>query len=136
MGRYGGPRGNLYVLLRVKEHPLLRRDQYDIIYDLEVNFAQAALGDEGEITTLDGPKPLRIPAGTQSGDVFTLKGLGVPYLRSSGRGDMLVRAQLVTPTRLTEEQKQLLLKLAESMGTTVTPQDEKGLLEKIRDALG
>jgi molecular chaperone DnaJ len=136
MGRYGGPRGNLYVLLRVKDHPFLRRDEYDIIYDLDVNFAQAALGDEVEITTLDGPRPLRIPAGAQAGDVFTLKGLGVPYLRSSGRGDMLVRIQVVTPMHLTDEQKQLLLKLAESMGTTVTPQDEKGLLEKIRDALG
>ena len=136
MGRYGGPRGNLYVLLRVKDHPFLRRDEYDIIHDLDINFAQAGLGDEVEITTLDGPKSLRIPAGTQSGDVFTLKGLGVPYLRGSGRGDMLVRVQLVTPTRLSEEQRQILLKLAESMGTTVTPQDEKGLFEKIRDALG
>jgi molecular chaperone DnaJ len=136
MGRYGGPRGNLYVLLRVQDHPFFRRDEYDIIYDLDVNFVQAALGDEVEITTLDGPRSLRIPAGTQSSDVFTLKGLGVPYLRSSGRGDMLVRVRLVTPTRLTEEQKRLLLKLAESMGTTVTPQDEKGLFEKIRDALG
>ena len=136
MGRYGGPRGNLYVLLRAREHPYFRRDDYDVIYDLNVNFAQAALGDEVEIPTLDGARTLRIPPGTQSGEVFSLRGLGVPHLRSSGRGDMLVRLQVITPTHLSEDQKQLLLKLAESLGTPVTPQDAKGLLEKIRDALG
>ena len=136
MGRYGGPRGNLYVLLRAQDHPFFRREDYDIIYDLNISFAQAALGDEAEIPTLDGARTLNIPAGTQSGEVFTLRGLGVPHLRSSGRGDMLVRLQVITPIHLSEEQKQLLLKLAESLGTPVTPQDEKGLLEKIRDALG
>ena len=136
MGRYGGPRGNLYVLLRVQDHALFRRDEYDIIYDLPVNFAQAALGDEVEVPTLDGPRPVRIPPATQSGELFSLRGLGVPHLRGSGRGDMLIRVQVVTPTRLSEEQKRLLLKLSESLGAAVTPQDEKGLLEKIRDALG
>jgi molecular chaperone DnaJ len=136
MGRYGGPRGNLYVLLRVQDHPFFQRDEHDILYDLQVNFVQAALGDEVEIPTLDGPRPFRIPAGTQSGDVFSFKGLGVPDLRSAARGDMLVRVQVVTPTRLSDEQKQLLLQLAESLGIPVTPQDEKGLFEKIRDALG
>jgi molecular chaperone DnaJ len=77
-----------------------------------------------------------MPPGTQSGEVFSLRGLGVPHLRGPGRGDMLIRVQVMTPIRLSEEQKQLLLKLAESLGTQVTPQDEKGLLEKIRDALG
>jgi molecular chaperone DnaJ len=136
VGRYGGPQGNLYVLLRVRDHPLFQRDDHDILYDLQVNFVQAALGDETEIPTLDGPRPFGIPAGTQSGDVFNFKGLGVPHLRSSARGDMLVRVQVVTPTRLSGEQKQLLLKLAESLGIPVTPQDEKGLFEKIRDAMG
>lgn len=136
MGRYGGPQGNLYVLLRVQDHPVFQRDDHDILYDLQINFVQAALGDEAEIPTLDGPRPFRMPAGTQSGDVFSLKGLGVPHLRSSARGDMLVRVQVVTPTRLSDDQKQLLLKLAESLGIPVTPQDEKGLFEKIRDALG
>ena len=136
MGRYGGPRGNLYVLLRVQDHAFFRRDEYDIIHDLSINFAQAALGDEVEVPTLDGPRPFRMPPGTQSGEVFSLRGLGVPHLRGPGRGDMLIRVQVMTPIRLSEEQKQLLLKLAESLGTQVTPQDEKGLLEKIRDALG
>ena len=136
VGRYGGPQGNLYVLLRVRDHPLFQRDDHDILYDLQVNFVQAALGDETEIPTLDGPRPFGIPAGTQSGDVFNFQGLGVPHLRSSARGDMLVRVQVVTPTRLSEEQKQLLLKLAESLGIPATPQDEKGLFEKIRDAMG
>jgi molecular chaperone DnaJ len=120
----------------VQDHPFFRRDEYDIIYDLPINFAQAALGDEVEVPTLDGPRPFRFPPGTQSGEVFSLRGLGVPHLRSSGRGDMLIRVQVMTPTRLSEEQKRLLLKLAESLGAHVTPQEEKGLLEKIRDALG
>ncbi len=136
VGRHGGPRGNLYVLLRVQDHAFFRRDNHDIVYDLEVNVVQAALGDETEIPTLDGPKPFRIPAGTQSGDIFSFKGLGVPHLRSSARGDMLVRVQVAIPTRLSDEQKRLLLQLAESMGTTITPQDEKGIFDKIKDALG
>ena len=136
MGRYGGPRGNLYVLLNVEEHPVFQRHENDILYEMRINLVQAALGDEVEIPTLDGPRPFRVPAGTQSGDVFSLKGLGVPHLRSSARGDMLVRVQVVTPTHLSEEQKRLLLSLAEALGTPVTPQDDKGLLEKIRDALG
>ncbi len=136
MGRHGGPRGNLYVLLRVQEHAFFRRDDYDIIYDLPINFAQAALGDEVEIPTLNGSRLFHIPPGSQSGEVFSLRGLGIPHLRGSGRGDMLVRVQVVTPSHLSEEQRQLLLKLAESLGSHVTPQEEKNLLEKIRDALG
>ncbi len=137
VGLYGGPRGSLYLHVSVKPHRLFQRDGDDLIYHLELNIAQAALGDEVEIPTLDGAEPLRIQAGTQSGEVFVLRGRGVPHLRSSGRGrgDLLVRAQVVTPKDLTPEQKQLLAELAESLGTPISP-DDKGLLDRIKDALG
>ena len=135
IGLYGGPRGNLYLHVSVAPHKLFQRDGDDLIYNLELNIAQAALGDEAEVPTLDGSEALRIPAGTQSGEVFVLRGRGVPHLRSGGRGDLLVRAQVITPKNLTEEQKELLARLSESLGAPLSP-DDKGLLNRIKDALG
>ena len=135
-GSRGGPRGNLYLVLSVRRHKFFKRDDHDLLYELDINFAQAALGDKVEIPTLDGRYELSIPAGTQSGEVFGLRGQGVPHLRGSGRGDLLVRVHVVTPTGLSPEQKELLKELAASMGTAVDPQDEKGFLDKIKDALG
>jgi molecular chaperone DnaJ len=134
-GINGGPRGNLYLQVAVKPHKLFQRDGDDLIYNLELNIAQAALGDELEVPTLDGAEPFRIPAGTQGGEVFVIRGRGVPHLRSSGRGDLLVRAQVVTPKDLTPEQKQILAEFAESLGTPLSPED-KGILNRIKDALG
>ena len=135
IGLYGGPRGNLYLHVTVTPHKLFQRDGDDLIYDLELNIAQVALGDEAEVPTLDGSETLRIPAGTQSGEMFVLRGRGVPHLRSGGRGDLLVRAQVITPKDLTEEQKELLARLSESLGAPLSP-DDKGLLNRIKDALG
>jgi molecular chaperone DnaJ len=135
VGLNGGPRGNLYLHVSVKPHKLFQRDDDDLIYNLELNVAQAALGDEVEVPTLDGTEPFRIPAGTQGGEVFVVRGLGVPHLRSSGRGDLLVRAQVVTPKDLTQDQKRILAEFAESLGTPLFPED-KGLLNRIKDALG
>jgi molecular chaperone DnaJ len=135
MGHYGGPRGNLYISVNVRPHKLFRRDDDDIVLDLELNFAQAALGDELEIPTLDGPLNVKIPAGTQSGEVFVMRGKGVPHLRSSGRGDLLVRAHVATPKSLTPEQRRLFEQLAESLNSSVTSQDDKGLINRIKDAL-
>lgn len=134
-GERGGPRGNLYLVFTVQPDPRFQRDGDDLIYHLEVNIAQAALGTTVEVPTLDGPEPLRIPAGTQSGELFVLRGRGVPHLRASGRGDLLVRVQVVTPKDLTPKQKQLLAELADALGTPVPP-DDKGLLDRIKDALG
>ena len=134
LGERGGPRGNLYLQVNVKPHKLFQRDGDDLIYNLEINFGQAALGDETEIPTLEKPLPLRIPSGTQSGQVFVLKGQGVPHLRSSGRGDLLVHTHVVTPKNLNDEQKQLLAQLSESMGRPLSPED-KSILNKIKDAL-
>ena len=135
MGLYGGPRGNLYVGIKVRPHKVFRREDDDIVLDLNLNFAQVALGDELEIPTLDGPVTVKVPPGTQSGEVFVMRGKGIPHLRSSGRGDMLVRAKVVTPKKLTPEQKRLLGELAESFGSSGTAQEDGGLLDKIKDAL-
>ena len=137
VGARGGPPGNLYVRLRVAEHPVFKRQGNDVVYELPINFVQAALGDELEVPTLGGDTAkLRIPAGTQHGKVFRLKEKGIPYLGSSRRGDQHVRIRVVTPTDLNEEQKKLFLQLAKSLGYQVNPSDDKGLLGKFKDALG
>jgi molecular chaperone DnaJ len=133
-GAHGGPAGNLYVLLQVQEHAFFKRDEDDIILDLPINMAQAALGDEVEVPTLDGKAPLKIPAGTQNGKLFELKDKGVPHLRGGGRGDQIVRARVVTPTNLTNEQKKLFRDLAKTFGETTLPHEEKGFFDKIKDA--
>ena len=133
-GLNGGGPGHLYVYINVAEHEVFTRDGEDLIYDLEMNPAQAALGYVAQIPALEGePEALRIPAGTQSGQVFVLKGKGVPRLQERGRGDLLVRAVVLVPGDLTDEQRELMHKLAESFGTPI--EDEKGFLGKIKDAL-
>src|SRR5947209_2060294 len=109
----GGTPGNLYVILTVKPHPFFKRSGNDIIYELPISFAQAALGDEVEVPTVDSKATmLKIPPGTQSGRSFRLKGLGVPVVHSSARGDQHVIVKVVTPTNLTTEQKHLLEEFA------------------------
>jgi molecular chaperone DnaJ len=137
IGNHGGPRGNLYLQLHVKPHEIFQRDEDDLILELELNFAQVGLGDEVPVPTIDGqPHELRIPAGTQTGETFIVKGKGVPHLRGGGRGDMIVRTNVLTPKNLSKDQKELLRQLAESMGTTVKPQEDRGFMGKIKDALG
>jgi molecular chaperone DnaJ len=132
----GGTPGHLYVRIGVKPHPHFQRDEDDLIYDLPLNLAQATLGCQVEIPTLDDkPHVLKVPAGTQSGRVFVLRGKGVSRLHVGGRGDLLVHASVVVPTDLSEEQRELLERLAESFGTPVV-EDHKGVLGKIKDALG
>jgi molecular chaperone DnaJ len=135
-GLYGGPPGNIYVSIRVQPHELFQRENSDIIYDLEVNIAQAALGTEMKVPTLDGAHSLRIPPGTQNGRVFVLRSKGIPHLRGQGRGDELVRVHVVVPTSLTAEQKRLLKELAASLGNSSDGVDDKSILGKIKDALG
>ncbi len=137
IGSHGGPRGNLYLQLHVKPHEVFRRDDDDLILDLDLNFAQVGLGDEVDVPTIDGqPHELRIPAGTQTGETFVVRGKGVPHLRGGGRGDMIVHVNVVTPKNTTKEQKELLKQLAASMGTDVKPQEDRGIMGKLKDALG
>jgi len=115
-GIRGGPPGNLYITLSVQSHELFARDDDNILYELPINFAQAALGDEIEVPTLDGKIKLKLPAGSQTGKVFRLKGKGIPHLHRRGRGDQLVRLLVVTPESLTKEQRRLLEELAKNLG--------------------
>ena len=121
----GGPPGNLYVVLHVKPHPHFRREDNDILLELGINVAQAALGDKVKVPTLDGDEELAIPAGTQTGETFRLRGKGVPYLRRNGRGDQLVMVQVLTPTKLTPEQKELLHRAGQDPGQRGRPAARK-----------
>ena len=134
-GVNGGPNGNLYVVIQVKPHKYFRRRDDDILLDLNVNIAQAALGADVEIPTVDGPARLKIPPGTQPGKVLHLRGKGVPHLRGSGRGDQMVVVNMDIPTRLTAEQRQLFEQLAKSLGSEVVPQ-ERGFLDWLKETLG
>ncbi|GIQ62273.1 chaperone protein DnaJ [Paenibacillus cisolokensis] len=111
-GLRGGPAGDLYIVIRVKPHEFFEREGDDIYCEVPLTFTQAALGDEIEIPTLTGKVKLKIPAGTQTGTYFRLKGKGVPRLRGYGQGDQHVKVTVVTPTSLTEEQKELLRQFA------------------------
>ncbi|MCK9918281.1 molecular chaperone DnaJ, partial [Microbacteriaceae bacterium K1510] len=117
-GANGGPAGDLYVVLRVKPHEFFEREGNDIYCEVPVNFAQAALGDEIEIPTVDGRVKLKVPAGTQTETFFRLRGKGVPFLRGGGRGDQHVKVRVVTPTKLTDKQKELIREFAGLSGDT------------------
>ena len=141
-GVFGGPPGNLFVVLRVKEHEFFQRRGDDVWLDLQLNVAQAALGAEITVPTIDGDEQLSVPAGTQSGKVFRLRGKGVPRLDRSGRGapmgrgDQHVVVQVAIPRNLTPEQERLFTDLAHTLGTEVVPRREKGILNQLKDALG
>lgn len=134
-GVFGGPNGNLYVEIQVKPHKFFRRKGTDLLLDLSVNMAQAALGADIEVPTLEGPVRLTIPAGTQPGRIFTVKGKGIPSLRNSARGDELIVVNVEIPARLTVEQRQLLEQLAKTLGSEVRPQ-ERSFLDKLKEVLG
>jgi len=131
-----GPPGNLYIVIQVGNHEFFERRGQDILLDLEINAAQAALGDEISVPTLTGEEPLTIPPGTQTGTVFRLRGHGVPHLRRDLRGDMLIITHVVIPRTLTDRQKELFHELSRSLGKEVIPKREKGFLNQLKDALG
>lgn len=134
-GVNGGPNGNLYLVIQAQTHKFFRRRDHDILLDLEINVAQAALGADVEVPTVDGVESLKIPAGTQPGKVLRLKNKGVPHLRGNGRGDQLVMINVVVPARLTADQRKLFEQLAASLGSEVRPQ-ERGFLDWLKEALG
>ena len=134
-GTSNGPNGNLYLNVRVKPHKYFRRRENDILLDLDINIAQATLGADVEVPTVDGEGMLEIPAGTQPGKVLRIRDKGVPRLRGNGRGDQLVVVNIDIPKRLSTEQRTLFEKLAESLGSEVRPQ-ERSFLDWLKDALG
>jgi molecular chaperone DnaJ len=135
VGPRGGSAGDLYVHVRVAPHATLQRDDYDLVYVLRLGIAQAALGTSATIDTLEGNEELTVPAGTQHGQEFTLRGRGVPHLNAGGRrrGDLRVIAQIDVPTKLTDEEAKLLRQFAELRGDAVAGPD-KGLKSRIKSA--
>jgi len=131
-GINGGPAGDLYVVLNVKEHAFFERQGKDLYCVVPLSFPQAALGAEIEVPTLDGAHTLSIPAGTQSGATLRIKNKGVPVLRGSGRGDLYVQVRVQTPAKLSKNQKELLNQLAETLQIENKP-ERKTLFGKVKD---
>ncbi|MCG7319796.1 molecular chaperone DnaJ [Brevibacillus laterosporus] len=135
-GVNGGPAGDVYVMFRVRKHDFFERDGNDIYCEMPINFAQAALGDEIEVPTVDGRVKLKIPAGTQTNTFFRLRGKGVPHLRGNARGDQHVKIKVVTPTKLTDRQKDLLRELGGlEDGAPLHEQPEENFFDKIKRRL-
>ncbi len=128
-GAYGGPKGDLYVVLTVAEHPFFKRDGTELYCEVPVSFPQAALGSEIEVPTLDGTARLKIPPGTSSGKIFLLKGKGAPRIGSHHRGNQAVRIYIDVPERLTPRQRELLEEFASINGDEVS----KTFKEKLKD---
>jgi molecular chaperone DnaJ len=129
------PPGELELTIRVSSHEFFRRAGDDVVCALPISFAQAALGSEIEIPTLEGKGKLRVPPGTQPGTVLRVKGKGVPRRMTGGRGDQLVEVTIEVPTQLTPTQKDLIAKLAEDLGESVQPQ-QASFMEKLRALFG
>jgi molecular chaperone DnaJ len=134
-GDRGGPPGDLYVTVIVREHPLFQREDYDVFCEVPISFVQAALGAKIDVPTLDGKVKMTVPEGTQSGKVFRLKGKGIPHLHSGQRGDQHVRVIVETPTGLTSKQRELLEKFSEVSGEDAHPQS-KNFFDKVRELFG
>ena len=138
-GRNGGPAGDLYVRTRVRPHELFTRDGNDLHCELRIPMVQAALGAQLDLPGLDGSEALRVPAGTQSGDVLTLRRKGMPRLSGGGaRGDLHVHCRVQTPTDLDDQQEELLRELAELRGETAAEfaQEPRGFFGRLREAFG
>lgn len=136
-GPRGGPAGDILVVVEVEEDARFVRDGADLIYDLPLTFSQAALGAEIEVPTVQGSARLKVPAGIQAGRLLRMRGKGLPHLQGGGRGDMIVRVTVWTPTELTAEQESLLRKLAEIETPAPVPGEEtkeRGFWSKVREA--
>lgn len=134
-GTRGGPAGDLYVMLHVRPHDVFRREGDDVIVEIPISFAQATLGTELEVPTLDGKARVKVPEGTQPGTLFRLRGKGIPHLRGYGSGDQHVKVIVNIPRKLSAKQKELLREYANVSGEKVLTPD-KGIIDKMKDALG
>jgi molecular chaperone DnaJ len=135
-GSSGGPGGDLYVVIHVREHELFARQGNDVVVEVPVSFPQAALGGEIEVPTLDGKVKVKVQAGTQSGKVMRLKGRGFPDLHGYGRGDELVKIMVETPRRLSPRQRELLEEFARASGEDVNHPMSKGFVDKLKQMFG
>jgi molecular chaperone DnaJ len=135
-GYGGGPQGDLYVVIHVKEHEMFVRQDNDVIIEAPISFPQAAVGTEIEVPTLDGKVKLKIPAATQSGKILRLKGKGIVDLHGYGRGDQLIKIIVETPRSLTARQRELLEEFAKLDGKAVNHPLSKGFVDKLKEMFG
>lgn len=131
-GGNGGIAGDLYVVVKIKEHPIFERSGDDLHCSMPVNIAQAALGTEVNLLTFDGLESVKVPEGSQSGSRIRLKNLGVPKLQGSGRGDLFVHVDVRIPAKLTREQRKLFEQLRETLPVENEPH-EKGIIDRVKD---
>jgi molecular chaperone DnaJ len=131
-GGNGGPPGDLYVVLKVTEHPIFERNEFDLHCTVPINLAQAALGASIDLLTFDGVQTVKVPEGAQADTRLRLKGLGVPRVNASGRGDLYVHLDVRVPQKLTREQRRLFEQLREQLPVENEPQS-KGIFEKVKD---
>ena len=131
-GFNGGPAGDLYVVVKVKEHPIFERQGDDLLCIVPINVAQAVLGTQINLLTFDGLEQVKVPESIQTGSRIRLKNLGVPHLQGSGRGDLFVQVDVKVPSKLTREQRKLFEQLRETLPEENEPH-EKGLLDKVKD---
>ena len=131
-GIKGGPAGDLYVSIRVKSHPIFKREGYNVICEIPITFTQAALGAELDVPTIEGTIKYTIPEGTQTGTVFKLRNKGIKYLNSNAKGDQFIKINVDVPTKLSDKQKELLREFAEISGDEVFEQ-RKGFFDKMKN---
>jgi molecular chaperone DnaJ len=131
-GAFGGPSGDLYVVLHAKDHEFFERDGRDLHCVVPISVVQAALGTEIKIPTLEGEHVLRVPEGTQTDTIFKIRNKGVPELNGRGRGDQFVHLKVQTPTRLTTRQRELLEELQQTLSVENKPVS-RSLLSKMRE---
>jgi molecular chaperone DnaJ len=136
-GPNGGPAGDLYVVLEVKEHPFFERRGADLYCTIPISVAQATLGTELQVPGLNGEEKLKIPEGTQSGAVFRIKGKGLADPRGGGKGDLYYHVRVLTPTKLTREQRKLVEQLGATLKVENKPADRNStIFDKVKDIFG
>jgi molecular chaperone DnaJ len=134
-GSLGGPRGDLFVVVEVEDHPLFERDGDDLLCEMPITYSQAALGARIDVPTLSGAAELQVPPGTQPGDVFRLRGLGMPSVHGHGKGSLLIRVTLEVPRKVNARQRELLEELAAHDAESATP-GRKSFLDKVKTLFG
>ena len=141
-GPSGGPPGDLYVVIHVQDHAFFQREGNDLFCEIPVNYPTLAMGGELRIPTLEGEERFPVPEGTESGTTFNLLGRGIPDVTGRGRGNLMVTVKVVTPRKLSREQKKLLEQLADSLPkekfepTPIVQQDDRGLFDRVKDIFG
>lgn len=133
-GKSGGPAGDLIIVVEETEHEFFLRDNKNIIFDLFLNFADASLGTSVQVPTLEGKVKIKVPAGTQAGKIFRLKGKGLPEVQGYAKGDQLINVNIWTPKKLSDQERELLEQMRTLPGFTPAPdKNEKGFFERMKD---